>query len=399
VPRLTRKPRVLVVAREYPTVAAPTRGLWARRIVHASTAVADPTVIVPTSWVPPGMPFTWLAKLRDIPSQTRDADVDVYFPRVFGSVGYLTHGFDADLAYPPVKRLADSLHERAPFDLIHAHFIYPEGVIAAWLGARYGIPVLTTEHSFWLPWLRDEARAGRLVDQALPGIRLVTTVSESLRGAVGDYLQGRVATAILPNVVDDAIFTRRETGEPRDRNQMLFVGLVRRVKGLDVLTRAFRTLADAYPALHLLVIGSAYRRAYQREVDEALGLIQQLGLSSRTRFVANAPADVVACAMRQSGIVVIPSRRETFCSVAAEALASGTPVVVTRCGGPEEFVTAADGLLVANEDPAALADGIVTTLARLDEFDGPAMRERIVDRFGMAAVSARIGEIYAGLLA
>ena len=89
-------------------------------------------------------------------------------------------------------------------------------------------------------------------------------------------------------------------------------------------------------------------------------LIASLGLGTAVTVVNGADPPAVAAAMRRSTFVVVSStRRETFCSVAAEALACGTPLVVTRCGGPEEFVTPEDGVMVEPDDPSALAAGIL----------------------------------------
>jgi glycosyltransferase involved in cell wall biosynthesis len=115
-------------------------------------------------------------------------------------------------------------------------------------------------------------------------------------------------------------------------------------------------------------------------------LITSLGLDDAVQVVNGADPAGVAEAMRRCAFVAVSStRRETFCSVAAESLGCGTPLVITRCGGPEEVVTEEDGVMVAPDDPSAFADGIRTAFARRDQFDGEAMRDRIVQRFGRAA--------------
>jgi len=91
---------------------------------------------------------------------------------------------------------------------------------------------------------------------------------------------------------------------------------------------------------------------------------------------------------------VSSTRRETFCSVAAEALACGTPLVITRCGGPEEFVGAQDGVMVEPDDPEALAAGILLALRDRDSYDSQAMQSRIVARFGRQAWSDQVLRLY-----
>lgn len=379
-----RRLRVLVLSWNYPTPAAPQRGMWAERMCDAAADAADVTVIVPTPWVPPLIPVESIARFRRTPRRDVRGRVSVHLPRVPGSFEYLTHDFDARLAYPSVLAMARRLHAEKPFDLIHAHFIYPDGVVAARIGRALGLPVMTSEHAFWTPWLVDRRRVGAQVAQALPNIDLVTAVSEFLRTSIDGYTAGRVATAVLPNVLDDAVFTRG--ADERDPDELLFVGLVRRVKRVDVLLRALAEVRRTHPRIHLRILSANAYRAYGSDRREMQALITTLGLQSAVSVETGTDAAGVAAAMRRCAFVTVTStRRETFCSVAAEAMACGTPLVLTRCGGPEEFVSDRDGVLVDTDDPAKFADGIRTAFARRAEFDGAAIRDRVVGRFGRAA--------------
>ena len=104
----------------------------------------------------------------------------------------------------------------------------------------------------------------------------------------------------------------------------------------------------------------------------------------------------VAEAMRRCSLVVVSSGkgRETFCSVASEALACGTPLVVTRCGGPEDFVGPEDGVMIEADDPAAMTAGILTALDRRDEFREAEISARVVARFGRTAWRTQAMAIY-----
>ena len=113
-------------------------------------------------------PRKLLARFRRIPPQERRAGIEIYYPRVPGSIEYHTHRFDARLALSRVRALARSIHREWPFDLIHAHFIYPDGVVASQIGRELGVPVMTSEHAFWLPWLVDQPNVGAQVAAALP---------------------------------------------------------------------------------------------------------------------------------------------------------------------------------------------------------------------------------------
>ena len=350
----------------------------------AAAREADVRVIVPTPWVPPFIPTESLARFRRIPQQEQRGCMWIYYPRVVGSIEYHTHGLDARLALPRVLAFARKLYEEWPFDLIHAHFIYPDGVVASQIGRELGVPVITSEHAFWTPWLVEKPRIGSQVAAALPRIQLVTAVSEFLRESVDKFIGGRVATSVLPNAVDDVVFSP----EPRHRdpNELLYVGLIRKFKRIDVLLHALAEVRCTMPKVHLRILSSNALLAYDKNRRELRRLVSSLGLEEAVRVETGTAPLAVAEAMRRCAFVVISStRRETFCSVAAESLACGTPVIVTRCGGLEEFVTELDGVMVEPDDPTAFAKGIIQAMPQRCAFDAEGMRSRIVNRFGSIA--------------
>jgi glycosyltransferase involved in cell wall biosynthesis len=356
-------------------------------------------VIVPTPWVPPMLPVRALARFRDVPRATeRRGNVTIHYPRVLGSIEYHTHTLDARLARNAVMECARALHATQPFDLLHAHFIYPDGVIGADIGRTLGIPVMTSEHAFWTPWLVDKPQQRTQVDAALPDIQRITCVSEFLREDVAKMVAGRVPTSVLPNVVDDVTFT---TGaEARDPDELLYVGLVRGFKRLDVLLKGFAEALTARPSLKLRILSANAFRAYGANRRQMHDLITGQGIGHAVTVVNGASPLEVASAMRQCAFVTVSStRRETFCSVAAEALACGTPLIITRCGGPEEFVTADDGVMVEADNPSAFAAGILQGMATRDRFVSADMRARIVGRFGRAAWRTQAMRLYRELVA
>jgi glycosyltransferase involved in cell wall biosynthesis len=389
--------RVLVLSWNYPTLAAPQRGLWVERMCDSMSALADVEVIVPTPWVPPFTPLASLSRFRQVPLREQRGQVNVHCPRVLGSIEYHTHGFDARLARDAVLSTARALHRAQPFDLIHAHFIYPDGVVAAQVGRALRIPVMTTEHAFWTPWLVEQPRQRRQVDDNLSGVRLVTSVSRFLEQDVARFIAGRTATAVLPNVVDDVTFS--PGSETRDADEILYVGLVRGFKRVDVLLRGFAEARRVRPALRLRILSANAFRAYGSNRRGMLSLIEELGLTGAVTVVNGATPAEVAAAMRRAAFVAVSStRRETFCSVAAEALACGTPLVITRCGGPEEFVTPDDGVMVEADDPVAFGRGILQAMEGRDRFDPAALRRRIVARFGRVAWRERALSLYTDLI-
>lgn len=388
------RPRVLVLSQNYPSVPFPTRGLWVRRFVRLSLDIAVPEVVAPVPYAPPFLPSDTARRWRRVPRRSDDDGVVVHHPRFPTAPGHLLHALDARMAYLPVRRVTDRLQREAGFDLIHAHFIFPEGVIAARLGGRYDVPVVTTEHSLWEPWLDERPRVRDQVEEALPRLASVSVVSEAVARTVAPLAAGRVPVDLLRNVVDESTFRPPADEAGRDPHRLLFVGAVRRVKGLDVLVEALSRLAAGRKSLRLDVIGEPFFRAYRRDQEEVQALITRLGLEDRVRFLGAMTPEEVAGAMRRCAAVVVPGRRESFSAVAVEALACGTPVVATRCGGPEEILTAGTGVLVPIEDPVALARGIEEVVYGPRRFRPSTLRRRALALSGPPVVRQQLARVY-----
>jgi len=84
--------------------------------------------------------------------------------------------------------------------------------------------------------------------------------------------------------------------------------------------------------------------------------------------------------------------------VLTEALACGTPVVATRCGGPEDIVNDQAGVLVPPDDPEALACGIEHVLDRRADYNPAQLRAYALDNFGLQTVGRRILNLYSEAL-
>ena len=397
-PNGATRPRVLVLARSYPNSVLPGQGLWVARFVRASLPIADPIVVSPTPRVLPGIPIPEWQRLRRVPAREVIDGVEVHYPRVLAGLSHYSHFLDAKLMLPGVRKLVRRLHTERRFELIHAHFIYPEGVVAAKLGGELGIPVVTTEHSHWRPWLDDERLVRSQVLNALAGISVITTVSNATRLTVLDMIGPSHLVELLPNVLDETAFVP-STGEPRARNRILFVGIVRHVKGLDMLVRALAILLSENPDVRLRVIGSTLTRSYRRDETEVKQLAVKLGLIDRIEFIDHLSPPEISSEMRQAAVLAVPSRRESFSAVTIEALASGTPVVATRCGGPEELLDDATGKLVPVDDPQAMADALGEVLRRPERFDPLTLRARVLPRYGFAATTVRLNHLYRSALA
>jgi glycosyltransferase involved in cell wall biosynthesis len=143
----------------------------------------------------------------------------------------------------------------------------------------------------------------------------------------------------------------------------------------------------------VLVGGSFYRNTRKQE-DALRRRADELGLGDRVTFAGQKPQEEVAGMMAESAVVVLPSRAESFGAVLVEALACGTPVVATRCGGPEDIVSPHVGRLVPVGDAAALASALADVLADPTLRDRAALRRYAVERFSWGRVVGETLSVY-----
>ena len=321
-------------------------------------------------------------------------DVEIFHPRVLVPPSHLLHGLDSIGYYLGVVKLVDRLRKDFPFDLIHAHFTFPDGWVAAKLGKRYGVPVIITEQASWHPWMENFGLVRRQAIWAANHCAFHVAISTALRASIAEFTGSSQKLRIIPDVIDGSLFTLPKNGAQKSSNQILFVGTIRTVKGVDVLIRSMQILRERRANLKLVIVGESFYRNYQAEYERLRAMVAQLGLESQIVFTGKKTLAELVRTMQESALLVLPSRRESLGMVLIEALACGTPVVATRCGGPEDIVTDDVGILVPPDDPEALARGIETVLERQESFIPAKLRAYALDNFGAEKVGQSIAALY-----
>ena len=187
----------------------------------------------------------------------------------------------------------------------------------------------------------------------------VTAVSESLlRDALHLYPFVRNKAHVIHNSVSPSWFENEVGIRSGDADQfILFVGSFLRVKGADLLLRAWGLIQKRVSGLTLRLVGEG------PELENLRALSEELGVSHSIRFVGKKEQMELRSLYRDAKLVVIPSRNEGLPGVALEAGACGAVCVATRVGGLAEIIEErVTGFLVAPESPEALAEGILTAL-------------------------------------
>lgn len=136
-------------------------------------------------------------------------------------------------------------------------------------------------------------------------------------------------------------------GAEIDERYILFIGHPWRLKGVDVLIRAFKLIADRHPGVHLKIMGHCPDRTFFEQLRDG---------DERIEFLKAAPNDVAMERMARCEIFVLPSRTEAMGRVLLEAMAACKPVIASAVDGIPHYVEHdRTGLLFQSEDHEELA--------------------------------------------
>jgi glycosyltransferase involved in cell wall biosynthesis len=142
---------------------------------------------------------------------------------------------------------------------------------------------------------------------------------------------------------------------------LVAIGNIRPIKGFEYLIRAMKCIIASYDSTWLLIAGADITD----EGDRLMKLARQLGVSERVIFLGN--VENIARLHAAATIFVCPSLYEGFSLVTLEAMASGLPVIATRCGGPQEFVRhEKNGILIPTHNSQAIADAVMSLISNPD---------------------------------
>jgi glycosyltransferase involved in cell wall biosynthesis len=220
--------------------------------------------------------------------------------------------------------------------------------------------------------------------------------------AVSRYTRDRIVEAhglpmtnldVIPNPIDTERFTPAPNGAQRSHGRsLLCVGrLDDPRKNLGLLLEAFSRLCGSVPGVTLKLVGPLDRPEW------LTGRLAALGITGAVVHLGGVNLERLVRLYQEVDVVVLSSRQEGFGMVLAEAMACGTPVVATRCGGPEDVVRDGEtGFLVPCDDPITMANAIEQLLVddRLRHRMGEAARAHVCQSFSLDVVGAKILDVY-----
>ncbi|TAM42339.1 MAG: glycosyltransferase family 4 protein [Burkholderiaceae bacterium] len=353
--------RTLLFSTLYPSSVRPGHGIFVETRLKEllSSGRIQTKVVAPVPWFFSTHPrYGSYARLASTPRRELHNGIDVQHPRYFllPKVGMNITPFAlAKGAAPAVQRLLD---EGFDFDVIDAHYYYPDGVAAALLARRFSKPFTVTARGSDINLIATYAIPRRLMRWASHRASGSIAVSRALSRAMTKIGMPSSRLVMMPNGVDLKLFhiqpqaAARATLHWPAQPTLLSVGNLVESKGHHVAIEALCRL----PGFHLVIAGVGP----DREALECLA--NRLQVMPRVRFLGWVNQQQLADCYAAADILVLLSSREGWPNVLLESMACGTPVVATNVGGVPEIVTSPSaGRLLAERS----VDNVVTTVTEL----------------------------------
>lgn len=246
------------------------------------------------------------------------------------------------------------------------------------------------ENASWLRQIRDylsKPILESIEDSIYEAASFVFTTSEyTAETIVANNNLNEEDVEVVPYPVDVHKFSPKSGRETSTDSQLLFVGRLNDPrKNTQMLLRSFKQIQANYETATLKLVG-------EHPNSELSTVVDDLGIQDSVEFVGHVSDDELARLYQESAVFVIPSFQEGLGIVGLEAMASGTPVVATKCGGPEDFVIDGEnGYLVPVDDPETLAKRVLDLLENESQRRtfGERARELMEQEFAIEVVESK----------
>ncbi|MDA5193583.1 glycosyltransferase family 4 protein [Alphaproteobacteria bacterium LMG 31809] len=352
--------KILTFSSLFPNVAMPSFGVFVEnRLRHlVESGEVEARVVAPVPWCPGAY-----KNYQAAPAQEIRHGIEVVHPRYLTAPGigmYIQPWTLYRAALPVLRRI---IRDGYDFDLIDAHYFYPDGVAATWLGKALGKPVVITSRGTDLTLIPNYGLPRRLIQQGIKDADGLITVSGSLRDKLLELGAPVDKPRVLRNGVDLGMFQPLDREAIRARlgitgTTLLSVGYLIPRKGNEITVGALPDLPD----VTLLLAGTGEDEGMLRK------LAADLGVADRVRFLGAVAHHDLADYYNAADILVLASSREGMANVLLEAIACGTPIVGSPIPGMDEVVDPPEsGVIMTSRTPKACAEAVAKLLANMPD--------------------------------
>jgi glycosyltransferase involved in cell wall biosynthesis len=349
---------ILTFTSLFPNSVDPTHGVFIQqRMKHVAALGHRITVVAPVPLAPPGSNF---AKVPDI---EQFEGLEVFHPR-YPLLPKISMPFHGRLMAFGAGNLVRKLHRERHFDLLDAHYVYPDGFAGVKLAKSLALPAVVSARGSDINLFTTFATIRPQIESTLQNAAAIIAVSDGLKQKMVALGIPETRIQVIGNGVDAGNFrpqdraeSRRKLGLPADAPILVCVAGMVETKGHAILLEALASLQPKRPGIKLYCIGKGKLLQQLTEKSASLGLAENVTLTG------SLPHDDLPYWFSAANFSCLISSREGCPNVVAESLACGCPIVGTDIPGINELVSNESLGLLTSRNPEAVAAALEKALS------------------------------------
>jgi glycosyltransferase involved in cell wall biosynthesis len=377
--------KVLFVSSWYPTQNNPNYGIFVKE--HAKAVQTTSNEIVVLAVLVERSKSILNVLCTDYFDESGIRTIEIRLTSRFRDIIHYFVPLQELIAYYYFKRLISSTF--LP-DVVHSNVVFPAGVIGSYIARKIDTPFIITEHWSKIAGILKKPILSALVKRTYRHAHRILPVSEYLKKNMQELMPFLTDDKfqIVPNVVDDELFTYREKEQSTTD-----------IRFCAIATWATKNQPDKYPELFIEAISNIQSTLEKKikltmigggdRVDELKELCRKLHVD--VSFVGYQSKSKIAEILQQSDYMLHASRVETFGVVIVESLMTGTPVLCSNVAALPELINDENGVLCENS-VESWTNGLVKLLNL--SFDNFAISSDVKNVFSVQNIGSRIQSVY-----
>jgi len=348
--------RILTISSLYPSAARPNFGVFVERQCQNLAACDDVELTVINPIGLPPFPINLLARysaLRGLPHKESWNGLTVHRPR-FRAIPKIGGPSNARNIASSILPLVQKLHQDAPFDLIDAEFFYPDGPAARHIAMALQRPFTIKARGADIHYWANHKGCADQILAAAQNSSAMLAVSQALKedmaalGMPKDKIYVHYTGCDQMRFSSDAADKINRLPFSQDIPYSITIGALIARKNPNLIIEALAKVPD----LHHIFIGDG------EEEDRLKAQANALGIAGRVFFMGSLPHDSLPPLLAGARMLVLPSKSEGLANAWVEALACGTPIIISEAGGARELVRSDACGRIVDQTPSSIANAM-----------------------------------------
>jgi len=344
------KDSLLIITNLYPLPWEPNRATFNRQQFSLLDDEYDKSVLIPVAfseWFKHRKTFTQSENLRYVPY--------FYTPKI-------GRRFYSIFLFLSIMLHSGLWIKRKKARIMLASWAFPDAVATQWISRLFNAKFFFKVHGTDInEFTKVKSRASQIKSAAQKAIGVIS-VSQALKNEMVNIGIPAEKIEVIYNGVNHDKFGAKKA-ELKAENQhgeyVLYIGNLKKTKGIFELLNGFAQIKDKYPALNLLYAGPGALK------NELLECAKSLNIESNIKLLGGVNHDELPSLIHHAKLLALPSYNEGVPNVVLESMACGTPVLATSVGGiPEVINTQTCGVIIPPKNENAVAEGLVTLLSK-----------------------------------